>query len=564
MARFVTKFALAVIASTVWIAAASQMPAEESKTVSFALFAPGQSEKTISALTKLFTQDNKNASVSLVKNLPDAIASKADIVVLALSVKEFNSLGPYDADALEKRKVIGISYGAAKLYGEIGLKISWGACAHGMEPRIKVVDNATIAKAGFDKVFGVYAPNAPQYPASDVEYMPFGIFDGFPAIHKGLEDVDVVARFNGDLGYAPIVRQGNKILIGFNPHAEDWTEQFGDLMRKLAAALNEPLKNPGSQPVATHAPQTLEGDWAGPDPERVMRLKNPVSQPVATHAPQTLEGDWAGPDPERVMRLKNPVSQPVATHAPQTLEGDWAVPEAGHVMRLTRTNDGRSCSIEWLPGFANDSEKGFKPTRFDLLGDNVGATELPYGFAMCDHGFKTEYFTARLENDELVLESYSIFKDGSGRSNYHGGRKYKRAAHAASDAYPSLKRVPNFFSWESSDQRESGKRIWIRVDDTTFVERYPSNHENRFRILRSDKVKDVDGIVLQISDSSHQAFIPYKEIRNDAARPGNGPSNDRAPAAPNSTASHAEQPKLLMRADEQSPWQIMGAMNHVE
>ena len=314
------------------------------------MFAPGQSEKTISALTDLFTHGNKNASVSLVKNLPDAIASKTDIVVLALSVNEFNALGPYNADALEKRKVIGISYGAAKLYGEIGLKISWGACAHGMEPRIKVDDNATIAKTGFDKVFGVYAPNAPQRPASDVEYMPFGIFTGYPEIHKGLEDVDVVARFNGDVGYAPIVRQGNKILIGFNPHAEDWSEQFGDLMRKLAAALNEPLKNPGRQPVATHARQTLEGDWAGPDPERVMRLKNPVSQPVPTHAPQSLEGDWAAP-------------------------------EGGRVMRLTRTNDGRSCSIEWIPGFANDSERGFKPTRFDLLGDNVGATELPYGFA---------------------------------------------------------------------------------------------------------------------------------------------------------------------------------------
>jgi hypothetical protein len=408
MARLVTRFALAIIPSAVCIATAGEMPAKESEPVSFALFAPGQGEKTISALTELFTHGNKNASVSLVKNLPDAITSKTDIVVLALSVKEFNALGPYDADAIKKRKVIGISYGAAKLYEEIGLKIGGGACAHGMEPRIKVDDNSTIAKAGFDKVLGVYAPNAPQRPAQDVEYMPFGIFAGYPEIHKGLEDVDVVARFNGDLGYAPIVRQGNKILIGFNPHAEDWTEQFGDLMRKLAAALNEPLRNPGSQPVATHAPQALEGDWAGPDPERVMRLKNPVSRPVPTHAPQTLEGDWAGPDPE----LKNRRSRPVAAHAPQTVEGDWAVPEAGRVMRLTKTNDGRSCSIEWLPGFPNDSEKGFKPTRFDLLGDNVGATELPYGFAMWDHGFKTEYFTARLENDELVLESYSIFKDG--------------------------------------------------------------------------------------------------------------------------------------------------------
>ena len=469
MARSVTRFALAVIASAVCIAAASQVPAEESKPVSFALFAPGQSEKTISALSELFTQGNKNASVSLVKNLPDAISSQADIVVLALSVKEFNSLGPYDADALKKRKIIGISCGAAKLYGEIGLKISWGACADGMEPRIKVEDNATIAKAGFDKVFGVYAPNAPQYPAGDVEYMPLGIFAGYPAIHQDLEGVDVVARFNGDLGYAPIVRQGNKILIGFNPHAEDWSEQFGDLMRKLVAALNEPLKNPVSQPVAAHAPQGLEGNWVDPD-----------------HAP------------------------PLG-------------------MRLTVAKDANTWSIHvWVPGGGNAPEIDWGPTRLDLLGDNVGAKEFPYGFATWDFGFKVEQMTLRLEKNDLIFETYSIFKDGSGRSNYRMAGSLKRDVHAVSDAYPSLKRVPNFFSWEYSDQPEPGKRIWIRVDDTTFVERYPSNHENRFRILRSDKANDVDGIVLQISDSSLQAFIPYKEIRSDAVQSGNGQSNDSA------------------------------------
>ena len=148
--------------------------------------------------------------------------------------------------------------------------------------------------------------------------------------------------------------------------------------------------------------------------------------------------------------------------------------------------------------------------------------------------------------------------------NYHGGGRFKRAAHAASDAYPSLKRVPNFFSCNYSDQREPGKRIWIRVDDKTFVERYAGNHENRFRILRSDKANDVDGIVLQISDSSLQAFIPYQEIRNDVARSGNGSSHDSALTDANSTASRQEQPKLLTRADEKSPWQSRGAMNHVE
>ena len=128
--------------------------------------------------------------------------------------------------------MIGIGFGAAKLFGELGLKIYWGNCAHGMEPRI-YVENITVgSNNSFGNVLGVYKSNTPQYTVDDVEYMPFGIFTGYPTVHQGFEDLDAVARFNNDRGYAPIVREQNAVLVGFSPHAEDWSELFCNFVEK--------------------------------------------------------------------------------------------------------------------------------------------------------------------------------------------------------------------------------------------------------------------------------------------------------------------------------------------
>src|SRR5262249_53713375 len=123
----------------------------------------------------------------------------------------------------------------------------------------------TIAKEGFDKVFGVFVANSQQQSSHDVEYMPFGICVDYPAVRQGLEDVDVIARFSNDLGYAPIVRQGNKILIGFNPHAEDWADLFRDLIGKMALALKEPVKTQAENPAVAGDSQNIEGDWVNND-----------------------------------------------------------------------------------------------------------------------------------------------------------------------------------------------------------------------------------------------------------------------------------------------------------
>jgi hypothetical protein len=100
-----------------------------------------------------------------------------------------------------------------------------------------------------------------------------------------------------------------------------------------------------------------------------------------------------------------------------------------------------------------------------------------------------------------------------------------------------LAKVPNFFVWDYQFEPEPGKRIWIRVDEKTFVERFPSGKENRFAILGRANREEVEGIIVQLAGSPLQAFVPIK---------GGDPM------------------RFYERASEDDPWQFMGAMQKVE
>ena len=298
------------------------------------------------------------------------------------------------------------------------------------------------------------------------------------------------------------------MLIGINSHLEHWSEPFQKLVRELGPALLSQKFEPTGSEVTARPQDQLLGTWTKMDEQ----------------------GRTSG--------------------------------------RLSITKRGDSWTIEaWVAGGGNAPEIAWGPTSLTLLGDNVGAADLPYGFATWDFGFKVTHLTLRLAKDELVAEEFDIFKDNSGRSNYRTVATLKKQVAVAKDEPLNWKRVPNFFAWDYADQPEPGKRVWLRIDTKTFIERYPSGHENRFRILRADKANGVEGILLQISDSSLQAFIPYKTAQSPIT-PGREPdqpnTNTAKAEASEKPDSEHEQPQLLMRANEQSTWQFMGYMNHVE
>jgi hypothetical protein len=116
----------------------------------------------------------------------------------------------------------------------LGLEIHAGACAHfgTVAPRIRVEENSLIPASQF--------PN-PIFPVqlSPQEF----ILDHFAmniARHSQMRSVvDVIARAESDESYAPIVRQGNYVMIGLVAPPRIWTPQYAELFRHIALALRE-------------------------------------------------------------------------------------------------------------------------------------------------------------------------------------------------------------------------------------------------------------------------------------------------------------------------------------
>lgn len=84
-----------------------------------------------------------------------------------------------------------------------------------------------------------------------------------------------------------------------------------------------------------------------------------------------------------------------------------------------------------------------------------------------------------------------------------------------------LAKVPNFFSFDYPFGPQPGKRLWLRVDDKQFIERYPDGSESRFKILGHATVREMGGTIVVKTEGDpektqtdnnggFQVFIPDK------------------------------------------------------
>ena len=81
--------------------------------------------------------------------------------------------------------------------------------------------------------------------------------------------------------------------------------------------------------------------------------------------------------------------------------------------------------------------------------------------------------------------------------------------------------VPHFYIFDYEGDPQPGKRYWLRVNDTTWVERYPDGLQSTFKVLGHARINDTEGtVVVKVSgsprrtgtenDGGLQAFIPDK------------------------------------------------------
>lgn len=82
-------------------------------------------------------------------------------------------------------------------------------------------------------------------------------------------------------------------------------------------------------------------------------------------------------------------------------------------------------------------------------------------------------------------------------------------------------KVPHFYCFEYEGEPQPGKRYWLRVSDSKWIERYPDGLESVFKVVGHGVVKDFPGtIVVKVEGDEAktgannaggmQAFIPDK------------------------------------------------------
>ncbi|MGB8167132.1 MAG: hypothetical protein WCF18_06545 [Chthoniobacteraceae bacterium] len=99
------------------------------------------------------------------------------------------------------------------------------------------------------------------------------------------------------------------------------------------------------------------------------------------------------------------------------LDGTWINTDAA--TRSIPKIEITSTQFVWW-GKTHPENSRYGPLTLTLLGDSVGdPAPDKYGFATQDSGFANEFFFVKLSGSQLVVETLTVFKDGSKRANYH-------------------------------------------------------------------------------------------------------------------------------------------------
>jgi serine/threonine protein kinase len=204
----------------------------------YSLFAPTWSAEALKRLGDGLDREEARKVSTPIKTLSDLDPQDSSVLIVAMDGPGFLKIGDYNLEQLKQKKIIGIGYGAAKLFGELGLAINGGACAHGVvgPPRIRIGSNRLINDSLFAGPLFVFEPAILDEKNFHNDLF-FGMYIGSKKPDRR-DFVDIVAIQTASENYAPIVRQGDKVLICVDAPANQWSETMTRLVSEIAAALD--------------------------------------------------------------------------------------------------------------------------------------------------------------------------------------------------------------------------------------------------------------------------------------------------------------------------------------
>lgn len=210
----------------------------DTKAAKYVIYFEQEDAQLGASLFRVLIGADKYVRFEKAETMDKAIESDANVIVVVATGRirregQFNwKLDKESLDSLKKRKVIGIGYGASQLFEDMGLEIHGGNVAHFRQqiPKVVIVPNELIdphSVSGPIEVLKDSSLNEADLAGLDVFAMHI------PKAADEAKFVEVIARFENDKNYAPIVRQGNCILIGIPIQVPKWSKEYEHLIREI-------------------------------------------------------------------------------------------------------------------------------------------------------------------------------------------------------------------------------------------------------------------------------------------------------------------------------------------
>jgi hypothetical protein len=267
-------------------APAADQEAANQPTAKYVVYAAAKKPSWRPELLRILRGKYGAESAAEADEIEKAIVSTAEVLILVLPDDAPPRLSTKTLEALKKRKIIGIGEGAAAIFGQMGLEIEPELCAgHGgsrlsvtksilfddqkrvekntstavargaLEPRKQAQLEIQVEAPGGAPVPGGRAPSnimiyvsgnpskvnvaetsrrvlsALDHPGSITMFVP--PWSSYSSV------VDVIARSADDPLYAPLVRQGNCVMVGLTVPPARWSQAYTEFFCELCGKLLE-------------------------------------------------------------------------------------------------------------------------------------------------------------------------------------------------------------------------------------------------------------------------------------------------------------------------------------
>lgn len=207
---------------------------------SITILAPSLSPADLRALSEALSVDDTH-EIDLVDTLRESIDAESDLLVLYLDRNRSRKLSSQAISKLRQRRVIGIGYGSAEIFGSLGLEINGGACAHddhNPNPELQVEENSLLPDQDKERFVAFRIPGEQLFlDKQNLDTLDYNFAMHIPSKSDATTFVDVIGRWPDDENYAPIVKQNTHILVGLAAPPSFWTQEYRTFLALLATSL---------------------------------------------------------------------------------------------------------------------------------------------------------------------------------------------------------------------------------------------------------------------------------------------------------------------------------------